>query len=155
MINPAVNICWQNITINLYWRTMQWPYFHEHYIKISPVIYPRWFKPISTWVKLYPAAAWLLDNLVMLSIIVVSTSYLLFYPINDSRCILYLLCIDLLKIIEVPLVQLSLLETNNLSNISFSLRFIKRIPDMSKQEREMLLKIWLWLCEMSSYLKDF
>ena len=63
-----------------------------------------------------------LDNLDALNIIVGSMIYLIFYPIND-RCILYLLCIDLLKIIVVPLVQFSLMKINNLKHFpSFEMR---------------------------------
>ena len=120
------------------------------YIKNFPV---RRFKPISTWVKLYPAAVWLLDNLVTLNIIVVSTCYLKFLPINDSRCILYLLCIDLLEIIAVPWVQLILMKANNLSKLHFFKMYDEDSRHEQISQREMLLEIWLYLCEMSSCKK--
>ena len=59
--------------------------------------------------------------------------YFIFYPTND-RCIHYLLCIDLLKIIAVPLVQLDLIEIIVLEQfLSFR----------RKQRGEMQLRPWL------------
>ena len=92
-----------------------------------------WFKPISTQLKLHPASAWLLDELLISTLIEFSMRYFIFYPTND-RCIHYLLCIDLLKIIAVPIVQLDLIEIIVLEQfLSFR----------RKQRGEMQLRPWL------------